>query len=237
MAVNEIYPVIVSGAGQGIGRQIAVEIAASTNHPLVLISRSIEKLEETAAICREEGAAGVFVLPCDLTDEKETNQLSEHPAIRQAGMLVNNAGSFLEKPVLESGAGDFLDQYHGNLLTAVNLTKVVLPHLIQRDEARLVFTCSVTAQKGQARCGAYSASKQALNGYIQSLRETLLESSVGVTSIILGQTWSDSWHGSGVNPERLINPADVGKTIVWLSSLSRQTCVEEIVIRPQKGDL
>lgn len=237
MAVSAEAGILVTGASQGIGRSIAVELARSLPNPLTLTARNEAGLKETAQAC--EALSGKFpeIICCDLTDDTQVQRLISEVTEKNCGVLINNAGYFLPVPVLENSMTDFREQFKANALSAINLTQSLLPALCRQAEARIIFIGSVTAQKGQARCGAYSVSKQALNGYIQSLREATLETSVAVTSIILGQTHSPSWDGLGVNPERLANAADVGRLITTLCTLSARSCVEEIVIRPQQGDL
>jgi short-subunit dehydrogenase len=229
--------VVITGASRGIGRSAAVAFAGRRTNPLVLIARSEDGLKQTRKMCLEAGSRSVEILPCDLTSEADVNRAVKHPAMQRAAVLLNNAGYYLQKPAEESGPEEYLSQFESNALSSIRLTQKLLPILKTQQEARLIFICSVTAQRGQARCGAYSSSKHALNGYIQSIRESLTDSRVGVTSVILGQTWSTSWEGSGIDPERLVDPTDIGSLFAWICDHSGQTCVEEVVIRPQKGDL
>lgn len=229
--------VLVTGASQGIGRHMAIELARQTGLGLLLSARNEKGLEETAEMCKKAGCTLVYTQPADLTIESDIENLATTAISKNCTILINNAGFFLSKPVLESGREEYLSQFEINALGAIELTNRLIPHLKNQPWGLVVFTCSVTAQRGQARCGAYSVSKQALNGYIESLREALLDSTIAVSSLVLGQTHSPSWDGLDVNPERLIDPADVGKAVVMLTTLSPRTCIEELVIRPQKGDL
>ncbi len=231
------HAIVITGASQGIGRYAAVEFARLKPHPLILIARNRQGLDETARLCREAGSEEVHIIPCDLSSISSVQRLTEQEGFNRIAVLFNNAGYFLQKPVLESDAQDYFSQIESNTLSAINITRALLPQLERMPESRIIFTNSVTVQRGQARCGAYSVSKQALNGYIESLREALYDSSIAVTSLTLGQTWSTSWKGSGVDPKRLADPADIGKMLAFLCDVSKQSCVEEIVIRPQKGDL
>ncbi|AXJ01059.1 Short-chain dehydrogenase [Cyclonatronum proteinivorum] len=237
MAVAAVAGILITGASQGIGRSIAVELARSLPNPLILTARNQDGLEETARLCESAGGMKPEIICCDLTDSAELKELVNRVSERNCGVLVNNAGYFLPVAVLENTIEEFREQFEVNALSAIRLTQALLPHLSNQAEARAVFICSVTAQKGQARCGAYSVSKHALNGYIQSLREATQDTSVAVTSVILGQTHSPSWDGLGVDPERLADAEDVGRIIATLCTLSERSCVEEIVIRPQQGDL
>lgn len=237
MAISPESSIVITGASRGIGRSIAGVLASLLPNPLILISRDEKGLNETKKYCNLKGSNDIGVFTCDLSKNSDVREMVKDEAFRNVSVLINNAGYYLQKSVLESGPEDYQSQFEANTLTAVQLTNALISDLRSQAESRMIFTCSVTAQKGQARCGAYSASKSALNGYIQSMREALLDSNVAVTSIILGQTFSTSWDGSGVDPQRLADPDDVGRVIESLCRLSSRTCVEEIVIRPQQGDL
>lgn len=237
MAITPDSAIVITGASRGIGRSIACVLAELLPNPLILISRDLGGLNETRFQCNRMDSNSIDVYSCNLSNNQEVQQLMEKKVFNNASVLINNAGFYLQKPVLESEPAEYLSQYETNALTAIRLTNSLVTTLEIQPESRIIFTCSVTAQKGQARCGAYSASKAALNGYIQSLREELQSTRIAVTSIILGQTWSTSWEGSGVDPNRLCDPDDVGHMIETLCRLSSRSCVEELVIRPQQGDL
>ena len=237
MALSPNDAILITGASQGIGREIALFLASSTTHPLILIARNTEGLAETKERCIEAGATQVDCFSCDLTSEDEIKTITGSPIMENVAMLVNNAGFYVEESVLESKPDTFRSQLEVNLMSAIMLTQSMIPILENKKQASIIFTGSITALGGQARCGAYSVSKHALRGYVQSLREALKSTQISVTSLILGQTWSPSWDGSTVDPERLILPEDVGRVVALLTTLSSQTCIEELVIRPQQGDL
>jgi short-subunit dehydrogenase len=240
MALKQHQGIIITGASRGIGRAIALELCKRLQ-PMLLVARDMNGLEETARQCRQlqNDAPEIRLRSCDLTDEAAVKTLIEEEKsfFEHIGMLVNNAGYFDQTPVEEAAAAEFRAQFEVNAMSAIHLTQGLLPFLRKQAEARVSFVCSITAQRGQARCGAYSASKQALNGYIQSLRESLQDSKVAVTSILLGQTWSTSWEGAPIDPDRLADPADVGIFLRSQCEMSARSCIEELVIRPQEGDL
>ena len=84
--------------------------------------------------------------------------------------------------------------------------------------------------------GAYSISKFALLGFTKNLRYELRPHNVKVTALVPGAVYTDSWKGF-VEPERIMEPEDIATLIYTTSRLSPQATVEEIVIRPQLGDL
>ncbi len=231
----ESSSIIITGASRGIGRSIATVFAERTDHPLVLIARSKEGLEETGQLCQEAGAAKVAVIPCDLTREKDTAKLSLPESFPKPGIIINNAGSYLFKRLEETESDEFLEQIKTNLFSAVYVINRFLDDLKSLERALIVNICSVGALEGLKESGAYASSKHALLGYTRSLRKELMQSNIAVTAINLGQTKSTSWESSDVNPLLLIDPDDIAKLLVTLTELSPRTVADEIILKPQHG--
>lgn len=85
--------------------------------------------------------------------------------------------------------------------------------------------------------GSYSISKWALDGFSKNLREEMKAFNVKVTTVYPGATLTSSWDGMDIDSKRILEAADIAKMIIAASELSAQACVEDIVIRPQLGDL
>jgi short-subunit dehydrogenase len=101
-----------------------------------------------------------------------------------------------------------------------------------------IFTiCSIASLAAYPNGGAYSISKYALLGFTKNLRMELQPHGIRVTAIIPGAVYTDSWRGSGVSEQRIMEAEDIAKMIYSTTLLSPQAVVEEIVIRPQLGDL
>lgn len=226
---------VITGASQGIGREIALAFASETNHPLLLISRNREKLLETQQLCKEAGASEAEIVTCDLSDREQTRSLAIPANIPPPGILINNAGSFLLKELHETTYPEFNRQIQDNLFTAVNITDRFMEEFKSSDRALIVNICSASSLEGRSESGAYAASKHALLGYSRSLRLELMNTNIGVTAINLGQTHSTSWEGSSINRELLIDPKDVAHLIIALTRFSPRTLAEEITLSPQHG--
>lgn len=227
--------VIITGASRGIGREIALAFASNTDHPLVLIARSEKGLKETQERCLEAGVMNIAVIPCDLTDNEAVHKITLPENIPMPGIIINNAGSYLYKKLEDTRLEEFHEQIDVNLFSAVQITKRFLEQLKKQERGMIINICSVGALEGLKDSGAYSAAKHALLGYTRSLRQELMSTNVAITAINLGQTQSTSWEGSGINPNRLIDPRDVAKLLLTLTQLSSRTVAEEIILKPQQG--
>lgn len=228
-------PVLITGASQGIGRSIAIAFASETERPLLLMARNLENLKETKRLCEADGASRVELIACDASDAKAVQSVTLPDGLVEPSLIINNAGSYLYKPLETTTEAEFRKQIDVNLFTAVNVTSRFLPALKQKERGLIVNISSVGATRGLAESGAYSAAKHALLGYTRSLRKELLGTNVGVTALNLGQTHSPSWAGSSVSPVDLIDPKDVASLIVAISALSPRSVVEELLLQPQHG--
>lgn len=235
-AEEQSTSVIITGASRGIGRTIATAFARQTRHSLLLIARTESELKETKWLCEEEAGAGeVVYIACDATDEEAVRNLSIPSGFPEPQFLINNAGSYLLKTLADTSMDELKGQVESNLYSAVNITRRFLSYLMKHKKSLIVNISSVGALEGLGDSGAYSASKHALLGYTRSLRKELIETSVGVTAINLGQTQSTSWEGSSMDRNRLIDPKDVANLIIALTRFSPRTVAEEIILKPKHG--
>jgi len=226
--------VIITGGSKGIGLSIAKVFARETNRRLVLISRNFDDLQKARKECLEVGARGVEILAADLTQSQALEALDFESL--NPGILINNAGSYLYKPLEQTTTEEFTRQYQINTFGAFQTTQTVLPVFKKQERALIVNICSQASLKGYGDAGAYTMSKHALLGYTRSLRKELMGTNIAVSAINLGQTFSTSWDGVDVNPNHLIDPEDVGKMILALTDLSPRSVAEEIILMPQGGE-
>ena len=225
--------VLITGGSKGIGLSIARVFSRTTDRPLILLARKEEELLLAKETCLQEGAKSVEILVVDLLDGGLIQQVDVDRL--NIGILVNNAGSFLFKPLSETSLDEFEQQFRINTLGAFNLTQRVLPGLKTRDRGLIVNICSQASLKGYGDSGAYTMSKHAMLGYSRSLRKELMNTKIAVSAINLGQTFSTSWDGVYIDPRELIDPEDVGRLVVSLTEFSPRSVAEEIILSPQGG--
>lgn len=230
---------IITGASRGLGFSIA-EIFAANGYDLLLTSRTkknleqaINKLKKSYPDRRIEGNA------FDLGVKREAIAFGNWclSITSQIDILVNNAGSFAGANVHDEEDGALEEMIQTNLFSAYHLSRTILPAMIRRSSGHIINMSSIAGLKAYPGGGSYSISKYALNGLNVNLREELKTHGIKVTAVYPGAVYTDSWKNSGLPQKRFIQPEDVARMIFNCTQLSDSACVEEIVIRPQLGDI
>ena len=152
-------------------------------------------------------------------------------------ILVNNAGLFEPGSVHNEPDGLLENQMAINVYSAYHVTRTVLPKMMERKSGHIFNMCSIASLHAYANGGAYSISKFAMYGFSKNLREEMKPQGIKVTSIHPGAVMSDSWGNYDNSTKRIMEADDIAKMIYAASQLSVQACVEDIIIRPQLGDL
>lgn len=233
--------IVITGASKGIGRATA-EIFAANGHNLFLCSRGeVALYKAVEELMTRYPTVSVKAKPFDMSIKEEAIEFGNWClATAVPDVLVNNAGLFEPGSVYNEGDGVLESQLAVNLYSAYHLTRTVVPEMMKANARthkhifNLCSTASITAYKNG---GAYSISKFALYGFSKNLREEMKPHGIKVTHVIPGAVLTDSWSGTQLDPSRFIDPADIAKLIYAASQLSFRACVEEIVIRPQGGDI
>jgi short-subunit dehydrogenase len=229
--------VVITGASRGIGRAIT-EIFAKKNNHLIITSRSLTK-ETWPQDLENKSGCRVSVFDADLSVKDEVISFASFVKENsdQVDILVNNAGFFEPGSVLEEEDGVLERTLRINLNSAYHLTRALVPEMKKHKQGFIFNICSISALGAYPNGGSYSISKWALLGFNNNLREELKKSGIRVTAVHPGATFTDSWKGAGVDPKRIMEAGDIAKLIENATTLSPQACVEEIIVRPQLGDL
>ena len=226
--------IIITGASSGIGASIAEAFSQDGSHQLILIGRSKDRLEAVA------NATNGYPVVCDLTNEEQVVQAcstiqSEFQSAPD--ILVNNAGNFGPKIFRGTTPEHFRQQIESNLTVCFLITKQLLPAMVRSKSGHIFFMGGVASVKGYPGATAYCAAKHAVLGFARALRAETMNSGVRITTILPGATLTPSWDGTNLPEERFIPPEDVARSIIDAWKLSSRSVVEEILIRPAKGDL
>ena len=230
---------IVTGATQGIGKAIAEKLLKE-GFALSVCSRTSEKLK----LLQEEWTIlfpnNIIKYYCaDLAIKKEVEYfgemiLNDFPHI---DILVNNAGAFSPGTIADEPEGLLENMINVNLYSAYHLTRKLVPFLKQRKKGHIFNMCSIASLKAYPNGGAYSISKYALLGFSDNLRLELMPHNIKVTALCPGATFTPSWAGAGIEPNRIMEANDIANMLWAAYCLSEQANVEMLVMRPVKGDL
>lgn len=231
--------VVITGASRGLGKAIA-EVYAASGANLFLCSKNTEKLEATSIEFEKRFPHIKIVSKAyNLSVPNDAKQFGEWVLThtKSIDVLVNNAGLFLPGNVHDEADGILEEMININLYSAYHLTRVLVPMMIKRKSGHIFNMCSIASLQAYKNGGSYSISKYALAGFSKNLREEMKPHHIKVTSVYPGAAYTDSWATSGVPESRLMRANDVADMIFAASKLSPEACVEEIILRPQLGDL
>jgi len=231
--------IVVTGGTKGIGKAI-IEKFASKGFNIITCSRSLEDLERLKIeIEAENESTTVHIFNADLSKKEEVENFSsfvnEQAEILE--VLVNNTGIFISGQIHKEEDGNLELMMRTNLYSAYYLTQGVIRSMINRKFGHIFNMCSVASIIAYPNGGSYSISKYALYGMTKCLREEMKGHGVRVTAIVPGATLTASWDGVELPENRLMKPEDVAEAVWSANNMSSNSVVEEIVIRPQLGDL
>jgi short-subunit dehydrogenase len=229
---------VVTGASRGIGKAVA-QLFALHGYDLLLCSKNEEKL--LGAVEELKGAypnVAIDAKAMDLGVKEETYLFAEWVVnnAESIDVLVNNAGTFLPGNISNEEEGTLEAMIEVNLYSAYWLTRKLLPRMIEQKSGHIFNMSSIAALQAYPNGGSYSISKFALLGFSKNLRRELMPHGIKVTAVLPGAVYTDSWAGF-VEEERIMKVEDIAQMIYAASRLSPQAVVEDIILRPQLGDL
>jgi len=230
---------VITGASRGIGNAVA-RMFALHGYNLYLCSKTeqnllpaIDQLKKDFPNVEVDGKA------LDVGNKEQARLFGEWVLNRTDGVdvLVNNAGTYLPGNVADEEDGVLEQMLSVNLYSAYYTTRALLPRMMAAGSGHIFTICSIASLGAYPGGGAYSISKYALLGFTRNLRQEMKPHGIRVTAVIPGAVYTDSWKGSGVSPDRIMEAGDIARMIFTASQLSPQAVVEDIVLRPQLGDL
>lgn len=243
MNSNKGKNVVVTGASRGIGRAVA-EAFAAEGACLFLSARNEVKLYHTVAELQTRFPDAVIkAKPFDLSVKEQAMQFGKwvNDHCGAVDVLVNNAGSFVPGSVHNEPDGVLEEMIATNLYSAYHLTRAVIPNMIAAHAtagAGYIFNiCSIASLQAYPNGGAYSISKFAMLGFSKNLREEMKPHNIKVCAIMPGAVLTDSWGGYDNSRNRIMEATDVADIIIAATRLSPAAVIEDVVLRPQLGDL
>ena len=231
--------IVITGASRGFGKALS-EKFASHGHNLYICSRNGVALYKTVdELLTRFPNVEIKAKPFDLGIKEQAKEFGQW--ILQfdisIDVLINNAGTFIPGSVHNEAEGALEEMIEVNLYSAYHLTRVLLPKMMAQKSGHIFNICSIASFQAYPNGGAYSISKFALAGFSKNLREEMKSHGIKVTTLYSGAAYTDSWAGSNIDPKRVMEASDISEMIYACSRLSPQACPEDIIIRPQLGDL
>lgn len=234
---SQVKTVVVTGAGKGIGKNIVLAFLKS-GWNVVAFSRTESDLIQLTEESRH--LSGSFhTVTGDASNSADVLKLYTE-TIKQFGkadVLVNNAGVFKASSFLDMTEDFFTDQWKANTLSTFLVSRHFAGNMASRKSGQIINIISVAAKRSFAGSGGYCSSKFAQDGLAKVMREELKEHNIRVTNIYPGAAFTNSWSGSGVDENRLMSAHDVAETVFKIVNLEDNLVIEEVVLRPVKGDL
>ncbi|MBL0745411.1 SDR family NAD(P)-dependent oxidoreductase [Chryseolinea lacunae] len=230
--------IVVTGGTRGIGRAV-IETFARQGFDVATCARQQPALDQLKRDVEQAHGVTVYTQPADLADRAQVKSFSAfiNALQRPVDVLVNNAGFFVPGQIIAEPDGVLESMINANLYSAYNMTRGLIGNMQQHASGHIFNLCSIASFMAYPNGGSYAISKFALLGFSKCLREELKTTGIRVTAIMPGATRTESWDGTSLPDERFMKSEDVAEAIYSAYALSGRSVVEEIIIRPQLGDL
>jgi NAD(P)-dependent dehydrogenase (short-subunit alcohol dehydrogenase family) len=232
---------IVTGAGSGVGRAVALRLAAN-GWSVALVGRRAEALEETRALAKGH-AAQLFPFPCDIADPKAVETMVRQAAERLGGSvraLVNSAGTNTPRRSLEElSVVDYQALIDANLNGTFYCVRSVLPILRKQGGGTIVNIVSDAGLLANAKAGpAYVASKFGVTGLTQSINAEERDRGIRACAIFPGDIDTPLLDKRPTPPppearKKMLQPDDVADCVMLAINLPDRAVVEQLLIRPR----
>ncbi|MFN6945277.1 MAG: SDR family oxidoreductase [Cytophagaceae bacterium] len=230
---------VITGVTKGIGREIAKKFAAG-GFDIVGCARSAEDIRQLKMeFSKDYPKIEAAFFQVDVSIKDEVYKFADAVVERNqpVNVLVNNAGIFTPGQIHTEEEGVLENLIHTNLYSAYYLTRKLVPVMIKAKAGHIFNMCSTASITPYINGGAYCISKYALYGMSKVLREEMKEHEVKVTAVLPGATYTASWEGVEIPEERFMQAKDVADIVFGINSLGKNAVVEDVLLRPQLGDL
>jgi short-subunit dehydrogenase len=200
---------LITGASSGIGLELC-KLFAKDGTNLILVARESERLRKAAAELRQVSGTAPRVMAYDLSDPRSPSAIHDELAGLPIGFLVNNAGFGLGGPFSETDRQTELEMLQVNIVSLVDLTKLLLPGMLKRKSGRIMNVASTAAFQPGPLMAIYYASKAFVLSFTEAIAEELAGSAVTVTALCPGPTTSDFQRRAHIENVKLVKNKSMG---------------------------
>jgi NADP-dependent 3-hydroxy acid dehydrogenase YdfG len=230
---------IVTGAGRGIGRAVALAFAAEGAH-VVLASRSRADLAAIAGTIRDQGG-NALALPTDVTQDAAVEALVDQAAAQlgRIDILVTAAGVAAFGPVAGTKPADWDGMLAVNLRGAMVCCRAVLPVMHRQRRGTIINVGSIAAKRAIPGGAAYAATKAGLAAFSAVLAEEVRADGIRIGVVVPGAVDTPLWDSIPGGPDRarMLRPDDVARAVLLMTSLPPNATLEELILMPAGGIL
>ncbi len=224
---------IITGAGRGIGKSIALAFAEEKFN-LVLAARSLSELNEVSVLCEKLGAK-THVCITDITSEKDVIYLfnSTKKIFSSVDLLINNAGFGIFKKITETSLDEWQKVIDVNLTGAFLCSREALKIMKPQNQGVIINISSVVGIKGYPNQGAYTASKHGMVGLTKVIAEEGREFGIRAHVICPGAVATEMVKQSrpDIAVDELIQPEDVSELTLYLAKLPKRVSIDLVHLR------
>ena len=220
--------VVISGGSDGLGKEIARVLVP--NNTVVILADSEEKLKATAL------ELGCDFRVCDITQPDMIEKVVQDiiAQYQRIDCLVNNAGIWIEGEIETNSIAQIKKAIEINTLGTIFLTRAVVPIMKKQKEGRIINIISGAGLHAKPKKTIYTASKFAVTGFTESLRQELAAFNISVTGIFPGKLKTNflfKQQGITKDMRDALDPKEVARTVEFVLSLSNTTVLPEITIQ------
>lgn len=217
--------VLITGSNKGLGRALAMKFAES-GHLVILSGRDKEALEETALAI---GAETVMV-PGDLREPETITNLTKCAEYHEVGVLINNAGMYLNAPFANLQDDDLREILEVNLIAPLILTRRIYPIMQRIGGGTIVNINSLASKSPSAGESLYAASKGGLQAFSEALNQEATKDHIQVINVLLG-AMDTAMQAGRTAPEKCISTDEATDVIYGLTTLRLSLRVTEVELR------
>lgn len=231
--------IVVTGGTKGIGRAI-VEEFIKHGFDAVVCARNKQDLQNFSnEVIQHDKGVQLFTHQTDMAVKEQVKAFAAFVISlnRPIDVLINNAGYFVPGEISTEPEGTLESMMDANVYSAYHLTRGLVAAMKKQRQGHIFNICSIASIKAYANGGSYAITKFAMLGLSKCLREELKNDGIRVTAVMPGATKTASWEGVDLPDDRFMKVEDVAELVYASYSISTRSVVEEILIRPQLGDI